>query len=62
MEISKVKRKCSLQPDQGKVRSDLFKHAKIIDEQVNENGGWELFVEIDKKYLGLLKNVRVDEV
>ena len=59
---SKVKRKCSLQPDQGKVRSDLFKHAKIIDEQVNENGGWELFVEIDKKYLGLLKNVRVDEV
>ena len=59
---TKVKRKCYLQADQGGVRASLFDYAKIIDEQVNECGGWDLSIEIDKKYLGLLKTVRVEEM
>ena len=59
---NKVKRKCYLQPDQGGVRASLFNYAKIIDEQVNECGGWDLSIEIDKKHLGLLKTVKVEEM
>ena len=59
---TKVKRKCYLQADQGGVRASLFNYAKIIDEQVNECGGWDLSIEIDKKHLGLLKTVKVEEM
>ena len=59
---TKVKRKCYLQANQGGVRASLFNYAKIIDEQVNECGGWDLSIEIDKKHLGLLKTVKVEEM
>lgn len=59
---NKVRRKCYLQADQGRVRASLFDYAKIIDEQVNDLGGWDLSIEIDKKYLGLLKEVKVKEI
>ena len=59
---TKVKRKCYLQADQGGVRASLFDYAKIIDEQVNDCGGWDLSIEIDKKHLGLLKTVKVEEM
>jgi GTP-binding protein HflX len=59
---TKVKRKCYLQADQGGVRASLFDYAKIIDEQVNECGGWDLSIEIDKKHLGLLKTVKVEKM
>jgi len=59
---TKVKRKCYLQADQGGVRASLFNYAKIIDEQVNDCGGWDLSIEIDKKHLGLLKTVKVEEM
>jgi len=59
---TKVKRKCYLQANQGGVRASLFNYAKIIDEQVNDTGGWDLSIEIDKKYLGLLKTVKVEEM
>ena len=59
---SKVKRKCYLQPDQGGIRASLFDYAKIIDEKVNDVGGWDLSIEIDKKHLGLLKTVKVEEM
>ena len=59
---TKVKRKCYLQAHQGGVRASLFDYAKIIDEQVNESGGWDLSIEIDKKHLGLLKTVKVEEM
>ncbi len=59
---TKVKRKCYLQPDQGRERASLFDYAKIIDEKTNDLGGWDLSIEIDKKYLGLLKKVKVEEI
>ena len=59
---TKVKRKCYLQANQGGVRASLFDYAKIIDEQVNDCGGWDLSIEIDKKHLGLLKTVKVEEM
>ncbi len=58
----RVKRKCFLQPGQGGVRARLFDHANILQEKVNEQGGWEMDVEIDKKSLGLLKNVHFEEI
>lgn len=59
---TKVKRKCYLQASQGGVRAKLFDFAKIIDEKSNDMGGWELLIEIDKKHLGLLKEVEIEEI
>ena len=56
---TKVKRICHLQPDQGDIRAKLFACAKIISEKTDEFGGCELVVEMDTKYLGLLKSVEV---
>ncbi len=58
---TKVKRRCFLQPHQGGVRARLFDYAKIIDEKHDELGGWNLAIEIDKKHLGLLKEVEIKE-
>ncbi len=57
---NKVKRKCYLQSHQGGVRSQLFQHANIIDETVTDLGGWDLSIEIDKKHLGILKEIEVE--
>jgi len=59
---SKVKRKCYLQANQGAVRASLFDYAKILEEKVDDFGGWELSFEIDKKHLGLLKAIDVEEI
>lgn len=59
---TKVKRKCYLQPNQGGVRAKLFSYAKIIDEKSNDLGGWDISIEIDKKHLGLLKEIKVVEL
>ncbi len=59
---TKVKRKCYLQPNQGRVRALLFDYAKIIDEKVNDLGGWDMSIEIDRKHLGILKEVNVEEL
>jgi len=59
---SKVKRKCFLLPQQAGVRAKLFDFARIIEEEVDDDGGWELAVEIDKKHLGLLKDVKIEEI
>ncbi|WP_305907288.1 ribosome rescue GTPase HflX [Methylomarinum sp. Ch1-1] len=59
---SRVKRRCYLMPEQAAIRAKLFNFARIINEKVNEHGGWELAVEIDKKHLGLLKDVRIEKI
>ncbi len=58
----KVRKCCYLSPHQGKVRSSLYRFARIIEEQVDSSGGWTIDVEIEKKFLGLLKAVRVEEI
>ena len=60
--ITKVKRRCYLRPDQGHIRAKLFTCAKIIDEHIDDFGENELVIEIDVRYLGLLKDVKAEEV
>jgi GTP-binding protein HflX len=59
---AKNKRKCYLRPDQGEIRAKLFTCAKIIDEHINDSGGSDLIIEIDNKYLGLLKAIETEEM
>jgi GTP-binding protein HflX len=59
---TKVKRTCHLRPDQGDIRAKLFACAKIISEKVDDSGGCELVIEMDTKYLGLLKSVKIEDV
>jgi GTPase len=59
---TKTKRKCYLRPDQGQVRAKLFTCAKIIDEHINDSGGFEMIIEIDNKYLGLLATIEAHEM
>ncbi|WP_411727309.1 ribosome rescue GTPase HflX [Methyloglobulus sp.] len=59
---SKNKKKCYLRPDQGQIRAKLFTCAKIIDEHINDSGGSDLIIEIDNKYLGLLKAIETEEM
>jgi len=59
---TKVKRTCHLRPDQGEIRAKLFACAKIISEKTDDLGGCELVIEIDTKYLGLLKTVEIEEI
>ena len=59
---TKVKRKCYLQPDQGDIRAKLFACAKIISEKTDDFGACELVIELDTKYLGLLKSVETEEI
>ena len=60
--ITKVKKRCYLQPHQGNIRAKLFTCAKIIDEHIDEFGANELVIEIDVKHLGLLKDVKTEEI
>lgn len=59
---TKVKRSCHLRPDQGDIRAKLFACAKIIGEKTDDFGVCELVIEIDTKYLGLLKSVEIEEI
>ncbi len=59
---TKVQRKCYLEPDQGDIRAKLFACATIISEKTDDFGGCELIIELDTKYLGLLKSVKTEEV
>ncbi|MFZ2726398.1 MAG: ribosome rescue GTPase HflX [Methylococcaceae bacterium] len=54
---SKVKRRCFLTARQGGIRAKLMTTAKIIEETIDEFGDSELVIELDEKYLGLLKDV-----
>jgi GTPase len=59
---AKSKKKCFLGPDQGQIRAKLFTCAKIINEHIDDFGMSELIIEIDAKYMGLLKSVKYEEV
>lgn len=59
---TRIKRKCYLRPDQGDVRAKLFAVAKILEEQVDDFGGYELVVEMDAKHLGLLRSIEIEEL
>jgi GTP-binding protein HflX len=58
---TKIKKRCYLRPDQGNIRAKLFTCAKIIDEHIDDFGANELVIEIDARYLGLLKDVKTED-
>ena len=59
---TKVKKRCFLQADQGNIRAKLFTCAKIIDEHIDDFGVTEVVIEIDVRYLGLLKDVKCEDI
>ncbi len=58
---SKVIRKCHLPARLSGFKAKLFGVARIIDETINDHGDCTLTIEIDKKHLGLLKDISVEE-
>lgn len=54
---SKVRRQVNILPNQGDVRAKLYRLGAVLEEDMNDAGGWDLLVEIDKKYLGILKSI-----
>ncbi|MCQ8103682.1 GTPase HflX [Methylomonas sp. SURF-2] len=58
----KIIRKCFLPASQAGIKAKWFGMVRFIDETVNDQGDCELTIEIDKKNLGLLKDIRVEEV
>jgi len=59
---TQVSRRCFLTPAQADIRAKLFVCAKIIDEQIDDFGGYDLVVKLDAKHLGLLKGVHTEDV
>lgn len=59
---TKVTRLCHLLPNQGDVRAKLFSVANIMQENFTEQGGWDLLVEIDQQFMGVLGGVEVEEI
>ncbi|MCI0733521.1 MAG: GTPase HflX [Methylococcaceae bacterium] len=57
LRTDRVCRHLSLSPRHAAIRASLFNHARILSEQANESGGWEMDVEIKKKDLGILKGL-----
>jgi len=58
---SKVIKKCFLPARQAGLKAKWYGLVRFIDERVNEYGDYELTIEIDKKHLGLLKDIQVEE-
>jgi GTP-binding protein HflX len=56
----RVKRCLTLLPQHGAIRSDLFRYARVLRDEVTETGGWEMEVEIQKKDLGILKRLELE--
>ncbi len=56
---TKIRTQCYLTPKQGGIRAKLYQFAHIISEKIDNNGGWQLEVDIDKKHLGLLKGLEI---
>ncbi len=59
---TKEKIRCYLRPDQGHIRAKLFTCAKIINEHIDDFGANELVIEIDARHLGLLKDVKTENI
>jgi len=59
---SKVTRKCYLSAQQAGLKAKWFGLVRFIQETVNDHGDSVITIEIDKKHLGLLKDIKVEEV
>ena len=59
---NRIRKECYLSPLQGRLRASLYKHSHIISEETLETGGWQITIEIEKKHLGLLKDIKEKEM
>ena len=59
---NRIRKECFLSSVQGGVRASLYEHSQIISDQVLDNGGWRIIIEIEKKHLGLLNTVNEKEI
>ncbi len=59
---SRIKLSFSLTPAEASIRAKLCEVATILDEQYSESGEWQLRIEMEKKYLGLLKTIEIHEI
>ena len=59
---SKVTRKCYLPATQAGLKAKWFGLVRFLHETVNEQGDCELTIELDRKHLGLLKDLKVEDV
>ncbi len=60
LRVDRVRRCLHLLPKHGAIRSELFRHAWVLRDEVTETGGWEMEVEIQKKDLGILKGLELE--
>ena len=58
---SKVQRTCFLPAREAGYKAKLFGFSRIIAETIDEQGDCHLTIEIDKKHLGLLKDIQIEE-
>ena len=59
---SKVIKKCYLPASQAGLKAKWFGTVRFIEESISEQGDCELLIEIDKKHLGLLRDVQCEDV
>ncbi|QSA97609.1 ribosome rescue GTPase HflX [Methylococcus sp. EFPC2] len=52
-----VSRTLHIPPTQGAIRAKLYVVAKILRDEVDENGGWHMEVEIPQRDIGVLKSL-----
>lgn len=57
LQSDRICKHVSLKPKDAAIRSNLFDYAKVLNECLNESGGWAMDVEIRKKDLGILKDL-----
>ena len=57
---NKIIKTCYLSASESGIKAKLYPFVRIIEEQQNELGDWQLTIEIDPKNLGLLKNIRTE--
>lgn len=57
----KVRRSIHILPSQSKLRARLFALAKVLQDEADGTGGWNMEVVIHKKDLGLLKGINAPQ-
>lgn len=62
LSVDKITCLCHLLASQGDVRAKLFSVANIVHEDFTEQGGWDLRIEIEQRYMGVLSEVDVEKI
>lgn len=52
-----VRRVIRIPPDRGQLRARLFSLAKVLSDVPDEQGGWDMEIQIPKKHLHMIKDI-----